>query len=201
MSSANAVGKEALIRAACELLEQLPPARVTRAEVARHAGVDPALIRYYFKDRASLLQAVVEQVTNESGASPSAPIVGEHAAERLRSGATNFLHFMVTHPYFHRLALEELAGSDSDEARDIFRKINQSSVARHKAIVDDGVAKGEIKPVNPLLLHIAQIGLCEFFVAARPIIEATMGEDADMEALTSEYAAFIGDMIEGALKR
>jgi AcrR family transcriptional regulator len=35
---------------------------VTRAALARHAGVDPNLIRYYFEDRDSLLLAVIEEI-------------------------------------------------------------------------------------------------------------------------------------------
>src|SRR5450432_3263821 len=50
-SSAGSVGPEALIQLTCEMLTRIPPGDVTRAAVARHAGVDPALIRYYFKNR------------------------------------------------------------------------------------------------------------------------------------------------------
>jgi hypothetical protein len=43
----------------CELLTQLPPNPITRAEVARNMSVDPSLIRYYFRDRSMLLLAAV----------------------------------------------------------------------------------------------------------------------------------------------
>ena len=53
----NTVGPAALIDAACDLLKTMPPEKVTRAAVARHANVNPALINYHFKDRSILLRA------------------------------------------------------------------------------------------------------------------------------------------------
>lgn len=200
MSAANAVGREALIKAACALLEQLPPSKVTRAEVARHAGVDPALIRYYFHDRASLLKAVVEEIVAQR-MDPPLPAASAAIEDRVRHNIHSFFRFMVQHPFFHRLVIEELADADSDEARDIFRIINATSVDQHTALINEGVAAGIFKPVNPVLMHIAQIGLCEFFVAARPIIENSLGDDVDRAALARDYAELIGDMVIGGLKR
>ena len=54
----NDVGRERLITAAQTLLKTLPPARVTISRIAQEAGVDPALVRYYFGDRTRLLMAV-----------------------------------------------------------------------------------------------------------------------------------------------
>jgi len=39
--------------------------RVGRAAVAREAGVDPSLIRYYFKNRSLLLLAAFKKLTDE----------------------------------------------------------------------------------------------------------------------------------------
>ncbi len=59
------MGREALITRTCEMLMQMPPNKITRAEVARHMNVDPSLIRYYFRDRATLLLAAVARLTAE----------------------------------------------------------------------------------------------------------------------------------------
>lgn len=59
------VGRDALIAKTCELLARMPPSRVTRAEVARAMKVDPSLIRYYFRDRSTLLLAAVERLSAE----------------------------------------------------------------------------------------------------------------------------------------
>src|SRR5579863_9430081 len=59
------VGREALITRTCEMLMMMPPNKITRAEVARHMNVDPSLIRYYFRDRSTLLLAAVARLSAE----------------------------------------------------------------------------------------------------------------------------------------
>ena len=61
-ASQQTVGREGIIASARKLLETLPPHRVTIVMIARHAGVDPALVRYYFSGREELLFAVVENI-------------------------------------------------------------------------------------------------------------------------------------------
>src|SRR5262245_5780132 len=60
-----AVGPEALIAATRELMKTKPPAQITRLDIARVAGVDPGLIRYYFGDKSELIVAATLQVGAE----------------------------------------------------------------------------------------------------------------------------------------
>src|SRR4249920_3443005 len=69
------VGAERLLDAAEKLLRELPPARVTITRIAQEASVDPALVRYYFGDRNSLMLAVVDRMTNHN-ASHTAQLSG-----------------------------------------------------------------------------------------------------------------------------
>ena len=54
-----AVGRETLIAATRKLMKVMPPGQITRLDIARAAGVDPALIRYYFGDKSKLIVAAV----------------------------------------------------------------------------------------------------------------------------------------------
>ena len=54
-SGLASVGREAIVLAARQLLEKLPPHEVPNVLIARKAGVDPALVRYYFANREELL--------------------------------------------------------------------------------------------------------------------------------------------------
>ena len=65
------VGRQALIDAASALLRTTPPARITRAAIARFAGVDPGLIRYYFGDRDGLFAEGVHRRTHHVADRPT----------------------------------------------------------------------------------------------------------------------------------
>src|SRR6185369_10441269 len=61
-SGREAVGREAIVVAARQLLDKLPAHAVPNVLIARKAGVDPALVRYYFANREELLFAVIEHI-------------------------------------------------------------------------------------------------------------------------------------------
>src|SRR5262252_8404775 len=60
-----AVGRETLIAATRKLMKVMPPGQITRLDIARAAGVDPALIRYYFGDKSKLIVAAVLQAGSQ----------------------------------------------------------------------------------------------------------------------------------------
>jgi TetR/AcrR family transcriptional regulator len=197
----DAVGRDVLIQAARELLEMLPPSKVTRAAVARHAGVDPSLIRYYFKDRPSLMLAVFEYVLRQNEQMRLRTVEGT-AAERLRAFVQGFFAFLRTNPFFHRFLLEEIAVSELAAARKAFQRINQAAIGRFKELLADGARDGSLRNADPVLLHVAIIGLCEFFFSSRVLLENALGKGTVPEALADRYVALISDLvIEGIATR
>jgi AcrR family transcriptional regulator len=203
VSGERAVGREALIDAARALLMRLPPGRVTFAAVAREAHVDPALVRYYFKDRITLLIAVANAMfPSASEAAMDFWPAGTTPAEALHNQALNLFHFNYVNPFLHRLMLDEFANSASHEARALLVKLNETSLSRYRRIFEEGAKRGELKSIDPLFMHLALLGLCEFFIAAQPIIECILGKKADSKALAERYARFIAEMVvEGVKKR
>ena len=64
--SDNAQGlRDKIIAATRELLRTRPPDTISRADIARAATVDPALIRYYFGTRNDVLSAVAKTFMND----------------------------------------------------------------------------------------------------------------------------------------
>src|SRR4051812_7900415 len=61
----NAVGREAIIAATRDLLKLKPPSALSRIEIARFAGIDSSLIRYYFGTKDALLTAVATEISTE----------------------------------------------------------------------------------------------------------------------------------------
>ena len=63
------VGRERLVEIAQDLMRSSSGKLIGRAEVAQAANVTPALVSYYFRDQASLMEAV------------TAPVIGQSIAE------------------------------------------------------------------------------------------------------------------------
>jgi hypothetical protein len=68
-------------------------------------------------------------------------------------------------------------------------------------LVDDGVAAGELRRVDPGLLHIAIVGLCEIFVTMRPLVEELF-KGQPYQQITGTYRDFlVGLLLDGLRPR
>ncbi|OJY67183.1 MAG: TetR family transcriptional regulator [Sphingobium sp. 66-54] len=195
--SDNTVGREVVLAKAIELLQELPPARVTISLIAREAGVDPALIRYYFGDRAKLLLAVVERLIADA----PAEIAGSNEPRailerRIRHAA----HFTRSTKHVRRLMVDELADAKSAEARKLQGAMNMRAVdAFADLLARDGGE--ELRTINPLFLHVALVGLFDFFVSAQPVVRNLVPEGTDMDKLGAEYEDFIVDLLLNGIRK
>lgn len=193
----DAVGKDAVLNKATELLQELPPARVTTSLIAREAGVDPALIRYYFGDREKLLLEVVKRLIADA---PEEAATLADPLPRLEHTIRNTAHFTRSTKHVHRLMVDELADAKSAEVRKLQGEMNRGAVERYAGIMArDGGA--DLRAVNPLFLHIALVGLFDFFVSAQSVVRNLVPDDTDMDALAVEFEDFIVDLVLNGLRK
>jgi len=186
------VGREAIIVAASQLLEKLPPHQVPNVLIARKAGVDPALVRYYFGNRAELLLAVVEHILATWAAShpdPDAP-----PAERLSVHIADMLDFSRRMRPMQRLMIDELAEAKSASVRARVRELNAGAVKYYAQLLRAGSDKTEASP-DSLFMHVAVIGICEFFAAAQAMILPLAPKHLDANELARRYETFIRELV------
>lgn len=191
------VGKEALIASARKLVEELPPHEVTIALVARKAGVDPALVRYYFKNRENLLLAVVEDLLDDWALRPAA-----HAspAAQIDAHLSNLLAFSRSVRSMQRLMIEECAGAKSAAVRARVHELTAHVVGKLSGLIHVGGPAS--RSPDGLFLHVAMIGLCEFFAAAQPMILPLAPKGMSATELAARYDRFIRELVlDGVRKR
>jgi TetR/AcrR family transcriptional regulator len=191
------VGRDMLIDKTCELLKTTQPSEITRAMVARETGVDPSLIRYYFSNRSTLLTAAARRVSEryqemlDAAAARSDGSARSQLSERIRA----LVELLATYPYFHRLFVEEIMGSDSEDARAVFEAITARGSTSYDAIIKNGVDSGAFRQVDTAMLFAAIIGMSEFFKPGTRVIEQARGHSVPEEDLRESYARFICDLV------
>ena len=201
-AGSQTVGREALITRTCEMLTELPPNRITRAEVARHMNVDPSLIRYYFRDRSTLLIAAAERLVDTFQRLLDEELAQSDmsAAGRLRARISALLKLNITYPFFHRLMIDELVTLDTPAAVRFVEQLTRDGVAGYTEVIDAGVKDGVFRRTSVPFLFLAVIGMCEFFVNGMPILRIVMGKDFDQRAISARYREFICELLLDGLK-
>lgn len=192
----DGVGREALLQATIEELRSTSPEALTLAGVAARAGVHPALIRYYFGDKNGLLQNAV-QVLVEQGQEAARSKIESNAplAEKLTDRLSSMIALIQANPHFHRLVLDKVYGQTGVAAKEqLLSRITSRGMRLTIAMLHDS-SGAPARPVDPRFLHVAIIGLTEFFVPAKPLLQELFGADADMEDLKTRYIHFLSDLL------
>jgi len=202
-TSELSVGAETLVLKACELLREVAPRELSLLKLARYAGVDRSLIRYYFTDRASLLLAAARHLFGLLRGRLGL-IEGRLADEpegRIRELAAGLLEFQIEHPYFHRLMIDEVVNSPKADARAFFRSFTEQGVANFRTMAAATTRRGAARDYDGVFLYLAIIGMCEFFVTGRPILEVAFGEEFDRADINRRYERFLREYVIDGIRR
>lgn len=197
VSGKNDVGRERLLAAAEKLLRTVPPERVTISRIAQEADADPSLVHYYFGNRAALLVAVVTRVTAHTqrsvpdGSDPIAALA-DHIDKTVR--------LVRSAPFMHRLMIDEMQQAGNEEARASVRDMNLDLVDFYRDLLHaDGGA--ELADTDPLFLSLLILGASDFFSSAQPLIQTLVPEGTDMDALTTDFQAFLTKIVLDGLRK
>ena len=195
----GAVGRDAVVAAACQLLEKLPPHQVPNVLIARKAGVDPALVRYYFRNREELLIAVVEHIL--APWTTRRPSTEAPSAERLSAHIAGMFEFSRRVRSMQRLMIDECAEAKSPSVRERVRELNSGAVRYYAQYLKPDGDDPE-SSTDALFMFVATIGLCEFFAAAQSMILPLAPKHLDAEKLARRYETFIrGLVLDGVRSR
>lgn len=197
VSGENDVGRERLLIATEKLLRTMPPARVTISLIAREANADPALIRYYFGNRAALLVAVVDRVT----AHPQREIQpkGEPTVA-LADHIARTVQLVRGAPFLHRLINDELEQEGTEESRARVRSMNLDLVDYYRTLLNADGGR-ELIETDPLLLYIVVLGASDFFSSADPLIRELLPPGTDMAAFTARFQDFLSRLVLDGLRK
>src|SRR5690606_24864733 len=102
--------------------------------------------------------------------------------------------------YMQRLMIEELDCASTPEVLEQVREWNRVPVEVYQAIRDqDGGT--ELADFDPLFLHLAVIGISDFFVTGGPLIRLLVPPETDMAELGAKYEAFVTRLLLHGLRR
>lgn len=145
-------------------------------EIAVEAGVNKALVHYYFGTKEALADAVFQRVA--SVLLPS--IFGVLSApdltleERVRRVAERQVAFHRTHPYMAIYLLSEIHTA-SERLESLVGRHGRPSLAPLQAQLDAAAAAGTIRPTAVSEFMVNLMSLLVFPVVARPMIRHVVG--------------------------
>lgn len=136
-------------------------------DIAADVGVQRAAIFYHFSGKQELYAAVLDEVFG--GAMAALPTRGS-AAERLEEALIGWIDYVAQRPSVARLILREAASARPGMVSP-FVRAGSAPVEWFRAVIDEGVASGELRPLTDPHRFISLMGATTIFhFAAMPLL-------------------------------
>jgi len=163
-------------------------------DITKKAGVNSAMIHYYFGSKAGLYRAILEG----AAAKVRALLVEtstrhQSTKERLASFVDAYAAYVLSHPTLARILYREMLTG----GKHIKQVAQQHAVTNYtilKNTISEGVRRGELRPIDAELAPISLMGMVVIFQFLRPIISIVFVDTKYDDRLVSRIAAHTIDL-------
>ena len=174
----------AILDAAEALFARQGFAATTIKAIGAEAGVNPALLYYYFPDKEKLYHATLERrlgtMSREVSQAIAAPRPPLEALELLLRGYAARMHEFPTLP---RLLVRELADHQAAHALPFIREVAAGLFRRICDIIEAGQKQGVIRrELDPRFTAISLVAQMAWFFVAQPAVSRMLGHEGAVPA-------------------
>lgn len=195
--------RAAILRAAVREFSREGVAGARTDAIARAAGVNKALLYYYFKDKDAIYEAVLDQVFGGLTA-----VVHEVLSrdlpprQKILAYAQAHFDYIASHPLYPQIVQGEMMSAGRMPQLERIVKQYFRPLFRHLAeVLKQGQTSGEFRAVDPLQFVPSMIAIIVFYFTSAPVMRLMSGQDPlAPERLAARRAAML-DFISAALFR
>jgi AcrR family transcriptional regulator len=191
--------RERLLEAAAALIIETQSIEISLAEIAAKAGLNSALVKYYFGSKMGLLVALLQR-----DAARALTVMNELLEMNISAGQKMRLHLrgiMNTYrrsPYLNRLLHAMLRGPDDKVSDEVHRLLVQPVFDCQRHILDEGAASGEFRKMDHRLFYLSAVGACDQFMQTDAVLLLEQ-DGIKLETFRDQYITHVVDMVMASL--
>jgi TetR/AcrR family transcriptional regulator len=157
-------------------------AATTIKQIGTAAGVNAALLYYYFEDKEQLYYAVLHRVISTLGARIVQRMAATHDPEAaVRALVATQAESLGARPHLPHLLMRELIDYGGANASPEFRALSEGAFHRLCDAIRDGQRTGVFRrDLDPRLAAISTIAQVAYFCIARPVMTTLLDETPDV---------------------
>lgn len=197
---AKSVTAAKLLEAAGELMAERNSIDISLSDLAKKSGINAALVKYHFGNKEGLLLALLARDSQSEIENldylmrqPISP------TEKLKLHIAGVIKAYHRFPYLNRLIHRLLYESNDKTAKEVSRFFAKPVFEFQRKLLEDGVAAGEFRKVDPTLFYISLIGACDHLFHGRTAMSPAFGSVT--EDTRRRYVTHMTDLICGGILR
>ena len=170
---------------------------ISLSELSLRSGLNSALVKYYFGNKAGLLKALLDRDWQAIVTSVDALLAkdGWDPEAKLRRHISKVVDTFYQVPYLNRLTMRLVGESDEAEARRIADCYLSPLYRAYEQLIGDGVRAGVFRQIDPQLFYFTVTGAIDRFFSARLVLKHCFNQDTLTEELRDRYREHTIDII------
>lgn len=170
-------------------------------EIADCAGINKALLHYYYKSKHKLFEQIFQEAMVKMFR-PLASFLADDSElfQKIRNISYVYHEVLIEYPFLPNFILNEVS---TDPSR-VLHLMNAEGVlvGREKTFkqIEEAIASRKIRPISPPELIMNIISLSIFPFASRPIAQELMFKGIDMDEMFKERADQVADFVIQSIK-
>ncbi len=196
--------EKAILEAAGKVFTRKGFAAARMEDIAKEAGINRALLHYYFRSKNKMFDLIFDQRVHEFF-SGLGEIIGSdrNLEEKIRAIMEHEITILIAHPYLPIFVLQEV-NQNPQRMLEHAQKAGAHPgmlLKKFSIQVKNEIKKGKIKPIDPsqLLMNIMSMAIYPFI--AKPILKTILEtDDIGFEIVMKRRKKEVTDFILSALK-
>jgi TetR/AcrR family transcriptional regulator len=170
--------------------------------IAQAAKVNKALLYYYYRDKETLYGAALDHAFGQMGAHLM-EVLGRNLPprEKVLTYVGTYFDYIASHKFNRDLVQVEMmrSGHGSPHLKRIAKQYFQPLYRRLSEVIQQGIAAGEFRPINPLQFVPSMVALVVFYFISAPVMKTVAGFDPLSPEKIAERRAAVLDFVSAAL--
>lgn len=193
--------EQKILQAAKKVFYQKGMAGTRMQAVADEAGINKALLHYYFRSKQKLFEGVFMTALADSF-----PVIyqvlgsNEPLFDKIRAFTVAYIDTISKDPYLPVFVISELQ-RDPDRLLKMLARKKKARKSIFHAQVEAAIKNGEIRAIDPSQLFVDMISLCVYPFVAKPLVMAFEGlSETRYKAFIKERKEHVPDLLINSIK-
>ena len=180
MTTATATTRDQILDAAERLFARQGFDPTTIKAIGGEAGLNPALLYYYFRSKEELYRAVLQRVVGGLVERGRAGLDGARSPEQaIRALVGAQVEFLLTRPNAPKLFVREMVDHDARHAESVILQVAAGLFQRLCGVIEEGQRTGVFRAdVEPRFAAVSTVAQVVYFMIARPAVAVFFGQGA-----------------------
>jgi len=190
-----------ILEAAKRIFQQKGMDGARMQEIADEAGINKALLHYYYRSKQLLFEAVFKSAFLLLAPQLNKVLNDDSSLfDKIKNFTNNYISFVIKHPYLPNFIIQEL-NRNPDFITKLTSEQHFPTIEKFKKQVQENIDAGIIKPIKTEQLLINVVALNIFPFIAAPLLKGFLSiNDEDYKQLVEDRKTEVSAFIINSIK-